>query len=155
MSPPRHPRRPRRETRPAPPLAPAYITRRIPHYALLDEESLVRIENQAFRLLEQVGIEFRDDPIALEHWKRAGAKVDGVLVKFEPGLLREILNSLRFRHLVAVYVGMVTCGFGGFLRNYSTGYAERKYAPLGATLFFFSLVFVWLVIRDAYKRRSE
>ncbi len=30
---------------------------------------------------------------ALDHWKRAGATIDGVLVRFEPGMLREILKS--------------------------------------------------------------
>ena len=47
----------------------------------------------ADRILAEIGIEFRDDPVALDHWKRAGAKVDGVLVKFEPGMLREILKT--------------------------------------------------------------
>ena len=32
-------------------------------------------------------------PVALDHWRRAGATVDGVLVKFEPGMLREILKT--------------------------------------------------------------
>ena len=32
-------------------------------------------------------------PAALAHWKRAGAKIDGALVKFEPGMLREILKT--------------------------------------------------------------
>ena len=47
----------------------------------------------ADRILAEIGIEFRDDPAAIAHWKRAGAKVDGVLVKFEPGMLREILKT--------------------------------------------------------------
>jgi trimethylamine--corrinoid protein Co-methyltransferase len=70
-----------------------YIVRNIPTYDILSEENLVRIENTADRILPEIGIEFRDDPVALDHWKRAGAKIDGVLVKFEPGMLREILKS--------------------------------------------------------------
>mgnify|MGYP001293357993 CR=1 FL=1 len=70
-----------------------YIVRNIPPYDILSEESLVRIEQTADRILAEIGIEFRDDPAALEHWRRAGAAVDGVLVKFEPGLLREILKT--------------------------------------------------------------
>jgi trimethylamine--corrinoid protein Co-methyltransferase len=70
-----------------------YIVRNIPTYDILGEESLVRIEETADRILAEIGIEFRDDPAALVHWKRAGASVDGVLVKFEPGMLREILTS--------------------------------------------------------------
>ncbi len=70
-----------------------YIVRNIPTYDVLSEENLVRIEAAADRVLAETGIEFRDDPVALEHWKRAGAQVDGLLVKFPPGMLREILKS--------------------------------------------------------------
>ncbi len=70
-----------------------YILRNIPTYDILGEESLLRIEETAERILAEIGIEFRDDPVALDHWKRAGASIDGVLVKFEPGMLREILKS--------------------------------------------------------------
>ena len=70
-----------------------YIIRNIPTYDVLSEENLLRIEAAADRVLAETGIEFRDDPVALDHWRRAGARVDGVLVKFEPGLLREVLKS--------------------------------------------------------------
>ena len=70
-----------------------YIMRNIPTYDVLSEENLARIEAAADRVLAETGIEFRDDPATLDHWRRAGAQVDGVLVKFPPGLLREILAS--------------------------------------------------------------
>ena len=70
-----------------------YIVRNIPTYDVLSEENLQKIEAAADRVLAETGIEFRDDPVALDHWKRAGAKVDGLLVRFEPGMLREILKS--------------------------------------------------------------
>jgi trimethylamine---corrinoid protein Co-methyltransferase len=70
-----------------------YIQRNIPTYDILGEEGLLRIEAAADRILAETGIEFRDDPVALDHWRRAGAKVDGLLVKFEPGLLREVLKT--------------------------------------------------------------
>ncbi|MBV6650793.1 MAG: trimethylamine methyltransferase family protein, partial [Hoeflea sp.] len=70
-----------------------YIIRNIPTYDIMGEESLLRIEDTADRILAEIGIEFRDDPVALEHWKSAGADVDGLLVRFEPGMLREILKS--------------------------------------------------------------
>lgn len=70
-----------------------YIVRNIPTYDVLSEENLLKVEHAADRILAETGIEFRDDAVALEHWKRAGAKVDGLLVKFEPGMLREILQS--------------------------------------------------------------
>jgi len=73
--------------------APAYVTRRIPYYAMLDEEALVRIEAQADRLLEQTGIEFRDDPDALLRWRNAGADVQGTRVRAAPELVRDLLAT--------------------------------------------------------------
>lgn len=70
-----------------------YIVRNIPTYDVLSEENLVRIEKTADRILAEIGIEFRDDPVAIDHWKKAGADVQGLLVKFPPGMLREILKS--------------------------------------------------------------
>jgi trimethylamine--corrinoid protein Co-methyltransferase len=70
-----------------------YIVRNIPTYDILGEENLACIERAADRILSEVGIEFRDDPASLELWRRAGASVDGVRVRFEPGMLREILKA--------------------------------------------------------------
>jgi trimethylamine---corrinoid protein Co-methyltransferase len=70
-----------------------YIVRNIPTYDILSEENLLKIETTADRILAEVGIEFRDDPTALGHWRRAGADVQGLLVKFPPGMLREVLRS--------------------------------------------------------------
>ena len=70
-----------------------YILRNIPTYDVLSEENLIRIEAAADRVLAETGIEFRDDAVALDHWRRAGADVQGLLVKFPPGMLREILRT--------------------------------------------------------------
>ncbi|MBZ0162576.1 MAG: trimethylamine methyltransferase family protein [Notoacmeibacter sp.] len=85
----------RREERSHGPLAVhrPYIVRNIPPYDILSEENLVRIEETADRILAEIGIEFRDDPAALELWRKAGAEIDDVLVRFPPGMLREILAT--------------------------------------------------------------
>ncbi|RID91191.1 trimethylamine methyltransferase [Gemmobacter lutimaris] len=70
-----------------------YITRGIPTYDVMGEENLLKIEAAADRILAETGLEFRDDPEALDLWRRAGAKVEGVSVKFEPGMLREIVRT--------------------------------------------------------------
>ena len=70
--------------------APAYITRNIPYYDMLDEESLVRIEDQADWLIQEIGIEFRDDANALAIWKAAGADVNGTRVRLPKGAAREL-----------------------------------------------------------------
>jgi trimethylamine--corrinoid protein Co-methyltransferase len=71
----------------------AGVERRIPTYELLSEEGLVTIETAADQILQEVGIEFRDDPEAIRLWREAGADVSGELVRFPPGLLRQILKT--------------------------------------------------------------
>jgi len=70
-----------------------YITRKIPYYEVLDEEGLQLIENNADRILEETGIEFRDMPEALEILKKGGAEIDGVRVRFPRGLCRSIIQA--------------------------------------------------------------
>ena len=70
-----------------------YITRGIPTYDIASEEGLLKIEAAADRILAQTGILFRDDPAALALWRKVGAEVDGILVKFPPGMLREVLKT--------------------------------------------------------------
>ena len=61
------------------PVAPAspHIRRRLPWFDVLDEEQLVRLEGQVDWLLENVGIAFRDDPEALDVWRKAGVTPGG------------------------------------------------------------------------------
>lgn len=68
-------------------------TRKIPAYNLLGESALKALEDQADWLLEQVGIEFRGDQIALALFSDAGAQVDGECVRFEPGLVRQLCST--------------------------------------------------------------
>jgi trimethylamine--corrinoid protein Co-methyltransferase len=75
------------------PLVVPYIRRNIPTYDILSEENLERIEAVADRILAEIGIEFRDDPAALELWRSAGAEIEGLRVRFPKDMLREILSS--------------------------------------------------------------
>jgi trimethylamine--corrinoid protein Co-methyltransferase len=68
-----------------------FITRRVPPYRILSDEGLELIEANADTVLEETGIEFRDDPEALEIWKAAGAEVTGERVLFPRGLCRDIV----------------------------------------------------------------
>ncbi|MCJ7599526.1 MAG: trimethylamine methyltransferase family protein, partial [Methyloceanibacter sp.] len=70
-----------------------YVTRKIAAYEVLDEEGLALIEGNADTVLEEIGIEFRDDAEALEMWKKAGADVKESRVRFPKGLCRSILKS--------------------------------------------------------------
>jgi trimethylamine--corrinoid protein Co-methyltransferase len=70
-----------------------YIKRKIPLYEVLDEEGLALIEKNADTVLEEIGIEFRDDAEALKLWKDAGADIRGERVRFPKGLPRSILET--------------------------------------------------------------
>ncbi len=89
----RRARRERRQSGSSTVAAPAYVIRNIPYYAFLDEEALVRIEQQVDWLLEENGIEFRDDPKALEVWKAAGADVKETRVRLPKGMARELIKT--------------------------------------------------------------
>ncbi len=74
-------------------IAPAYVKRQIPFYEFLGEEGLVKLEDQADWLMQEVGLEFRDDPNALEIWKKAGADVKGTRVRLDKGMARELCKT--------------------------------------------------------------
>jgi trimethylamine--corrinoid protein Co-methyltransferase len=84
----------------AEPSAPAYIKRKIPHYSILDDESLSIIENNAETILEEIGIVFGEDPESLEIFRAAGADIDGETVRFPRGMCREIIQKSAPREFV-------------------------------------------------------
>ena len=71
----------------------AYIRRRIGTFNILNEEGLCLIEENADRILRDVGMEFKDDPEILTLFKNAGADVQGERVRFETGMCREIVQK--------------------------------------------------------------
>jgi trimethylamine--corrinoid protein Co-methyltransferase len=70
-----------------------FITRKIPIYEPLSEEGMALIEDNAETVLEEIGIEFRDDDEALKIWKDAGADVQGERVRCPRGLCRKLIKS--------------------------------------------------------------
>lgn len=70
-----------------------YITRKTPDVNVLDEDGLAIIERNADTILEEIGIEFRDDEEALQLWRAAGADVKGTRVRFPRGLPRSIVQK--------------------------------------------------------------
>ena len=114
-------------------------SRKIPSYQLLSESALSAIETQADWLMENVGVEFRSDEVAIELFREAGAKVKGESVCFEPGLLRQLcstapkqfdLHSRVPRHTVTLGGDNVVLmpGYGSpFVTDLDSG---RRYATL-------------------------
>lgn len=77
----------------APISAPPFIKRLIPTYDIAPEETLEMIETASDRILAETGMDIKGDPESIELFKSAGAKVENERVRFEPGMLREILKS--------------------------------------------------------------
>src|ERR1700732_3806218 len=69
-----------------------YITRQIPYYEVLGAEGLELLEHNADTILEEIGIDFREDAESLKLWKEAGADVQGERVRFPRGMCRSIVR---------------------------------------------------------------
>jgi len=70
-----------------------YIERNIPNLEILNDEALAIIEANAETILEEIGVNFVENPAALERWKAAGADVRGERVHLPRGLARELIKT--------------------------------------------------------------
>jgi len=118
----------------------SFVRRKVPVYEVLGEEGLSLIEETADTILEEIGIEFRDDAEALDLWRGAGADVQGQLVRFPRGLCRSLVQASAPREFVqharnperSVVIGgdntvMVPAYGSPFVRDLDKG---RRYATL-------------------------
>lgn len=69
------------------------LTRKIPPCEVMDGAQVEMIDNASMDILENVGVQFRD-PIALEDWRKAGAKVVGEMVYLDRGLVRDLIATI-------------------------------------------------------------
>jgi len=129
------------ETEANKPSAPAYLTRNIPLYEVLGEQGLETIENNAETILEEIGIDFRDDPEALDIWKQAGVDVQGERVRIPRGFCRQLIKQHAPGQFIqharneqrSVVIGgnhtVLAPAYGcPFIRNLDEG---RRYATIG------------------------
>jgi len=70
-----------------------YITRQIEPVDILSDEACEIIENNAETILEEIGIDFRDDAEALSILKDIGCDVKGERVHFPRGLARKMCET--------------------------------------------------------------
>ncbi|MEP1612547.1 MAG: trimethylamine methyltransferase family protein [Roseobacter sp.] len=70
-----------------------YIERNIPNFEVLTEEALEIIETNAEIILEEVGVNFVENPAALQRWRDAGADVSGERVRIPRGLARQLCKT--------------------------------------------------------------
>ena len=67
-----------------------FISRNIPNFEVLNEEALQIIEYNAETILEEIGVNFVENPAALVRWRDAGADVRGERVHIPRGLARKL-----------------------------------------------------------------
>ncbi len=67
-----------------------FIERKIPNLEILNEEALEIIEHNAETVLEEIGVNFVENPAALDLWRAAGADVQGERVRIPRGLARKL-----------------------------------------------------------------
>jgi trimethylamine--corrinoid protein Co-methyltransferase len=67
-----------------------FIQRNIPNFEILNDEALEIIEWNAETVLEEIGVNFVENPAALDLWRAAGADVTGERVRIPRGLARKL-----------------------------------------------------------------
>ncbi|MEM9968143.1 MAG: trimethylamine methyltransferase family protein [Pseudomonadota bacterium] len=67
-----------------------FIERNIPNFEVLNTEALEIIEANADTILAEVGVNFPDNPSALQRWRDAGAEITGERVRIPRGLARQL-----------------------------------------------------------------
>ena len=114
------------------------LKRKLPLYEVLSEERLEQIHAAAMRILEEIGIEFREDQ-ALATWKAAGADVQDQRVRISRQLLMDLVARTPERFTLharnperSVEIGGDTMVFGPtygspFVRGFD---GERRYGTL-------------------------
>jgi trimethylamine--corrinoid protein Co-methyltransferase len=75
------------------PKAPPYITRKIPPYSVLGDADLAQLEHNADTILQDVGVDIKEDQESIDIFVAAGASADGERVKFPRGMLRGIIQK--------------------------------------------------------------
>lgn len=83
----------KRQSAAKPRQGPFYVKRKLPFFATLEDEQLVKLEQQADWLIEEIGLEFRDDDEALRIWREAGADVSGTRVRASGAMIRELCKT--------------------------------------------------------------
>ena len=70
-----------------------FIERKIPNFEILSKEALEIIEDNAETILEEVGVNFINNPTALALWKNVGADIQGERVHIPKGLARKLCST--------------------------------------------------------------
>lgn len=70
-----------------------YIERNIPNFEILTDEAIEIIETNAETVLAEIGVNFVNNPAALDRWREAGAEIEGERVRIPRGLARKLCET--------------------------------------------------------------
>ncbi|MBF2759415.1 MAG: trimethylamine methyltransferase family protein [Ectothiorhodospiraceae bacterium AqS1] len=110
----------------------------LPLYEPLNEEEVEGLHEASMRILEEIGIDFRD-PEALEYWRQARADIDGNRVRIDRGLLMELISLAPERFVLSARNPERDVPIGGrsmaFVPTYGSPFVldfdnQRRYSTL-------------------------
>ncbi len=119
--------------------ADAYLTRTMKPVEIVSEEGLEIILGNAETILEEVGIEVRDYPSAVDRYRDAGCDVDGTRVRFPRGLAVALVSTAPSSYVQHARNPARNVTIGGdatvFAPNYGSPFVHdldngRRYATL-------------------------
>lgn len=114
------------------------LVRDIPLYEILDDEGVEMIHRESMRILQEVGIDFRDGE-AIETWRAAGAEVDGHRVRLAGELVLDLVAKTPEEFTLNARNAEKSVRVGGrhtvFAPTYGSPYVldldgERRYGTL-------------------------
>ena len=95
---------------------------------MVSPEGLATIEANAETLLQEVGVEFRDNPAAHKRFADAGADVKGVRVRFPKGLARSLCKTAPAQYIQCACSSARNVVIGGdhvvFAPNYGSPFVH-------------------------------
>jgi trimethylamine--corrinoid protein Co-methyltransferase len=134
----------------APAVQMAGLTRNIPVYDVAPDEVIELIHDHSCRLLEEIGIEFRDDEAAAM-WRGAGAEVTGHRVRIPRRLLMDLVGMAPSQFTLHARNTKRSVEIGGkhsiFVPMYGAPYVraldgERRYGTLADLQDFHKLAYL-------------
>lgn len=99
------------------------VNRKVGPINLLGPEGVARIHKAAMRILGETGIVFRDSR-ALQHWKQAGAKVDGERVRIPEDLLMHLISAVPGQYIYHARNPAHTVPIGGSYSAFANCYGS-------------------------------
>lgn len=132
------------------------LDRTVPVYELLDQDRLDLIHQASLRLLEEVGIEFRDDE-AVAMWREAGADVQDYRIRIPEALLMDLVAKAPSKFTVRARNPDRSTEIGGkkvaFAPTYGSPFVydfnnERRYGTLEDLHNFHKLAYISPVLHN-------